>query len=359
MLNNSKIPESIKTSICEVMMRPVEFNARQGDTIFAALKLDGQSTDIIGANCLTDVAFYTAYFHLFPDGVDDNIAVIKALVADPSDLPCEISDDEDIYVLCKSEELIQFGYVEEAVDYIELNFKFDEKASLDDFAVLIGREVTPNIRQAWLTKVSTYVSQTHKRLAVIHNVRRNRMSQQEYFCVVNTDNQVIMKISDKDRMHALKLPHRSVHVMLEAFDRRFVIQKKASGTENAGKWSSAVSGHVRFGESYQQAAMRESIEEISLELCREDLKFISTVPACEQTGNEFVGLFTYLIDREEEDKINIYNTNEVDELLICSLETLIDDIQANSDEYSPAFIHLFNIFLVLEQENIGHRHEEV
>lgn len=168
----------------------------------------------------------------------------------------------------------------------------------------------------------------------------------EKFDVVDENDKVLYNVVGKDTLHSLSKDkfHRSVHIFIEVHGGRFVIQLKGAGTENAGKWSSSVSGHVRSGEEYIDAAIREVKEEVGLRIDREDLEKVATIQPCEDTGYEFVTLYEYLMD----DRAEIIKPNpaEVEELRIMKLEDLINDIDTNPQKYSPAFRLAMEVFLI-------------
>jgi ADP-ribose pyrophosphatase YjhB (NUDIX family) len=128
--------------------------------------------------------------------------------------------------------------------------------------------------------------------------------------------------------------------------RGFVLQLKGKNSENAGKWSSAVSGHVEFGESYEDAAIREAKEELGLEIDKKELIRIIKIAACKETNNEFVVLFTYLMDRNTE-SIKL-DPDEIENILIAPLADVIKDVNRNLGDYSPAFIKLLDEWLDYE-----------
>ncbi len=170
---------------------------------------------------------------------------------------------------------------------------------------------------------------------------------EERFNVVSDRDTPLYTVEGKDKLHSLDALHRGIHVLVEVFGGRFLIQKKAAHTENGGKWSSAVSGHVRSTETYEKAAIREAKEELGIDISESELHFIARSRACKETGNELIRVFTYLLDPDNED---LTISDEIDEIIICSREDLIKDVKKNSDRYSPAFIYVFNIFLTLEQK---------
>jgi len=166
----------------------------------------------------------------------------------------------------------------------------------------------------------------------------------EKFPIVNDRDEVILFSNNKEELHKLKCKHRGVHVFIETFGGGFILQKKAKGTENEGKWSSAVSGHVRVGESYTGAAIREMEEELGLRASPIELEYIGKLKACPETGNEFVSLYSYLADEEDESRLKP-SEEEIEELLICSRELIKADTIRDSVIYSVPFLLLFYMFL--------------
>jgi isopentenyldiphosphate isomerase len=169
----------------------------------------------------------------------------------------------------------------------------------------------------------------------------------EKFDVVNAADVRMYSVYGKEKLHDQPAGcyHRAVHVFIEVVRGRFLIQLKAPGTENENKWSSAVSGHVRSGESYKDAAIRETKEELGIDIAANELEQIAKVHPTPETGGEFVVLFTYLMDDETE-ILNI-DKKEVKGTLINKLDLIVKDVDENRDKYSPAFVILLNMFLEL------------
>ncbi len=65
--------------------------------------------------------------------------------------------------------------------------------------------------------------------------------------------------------------HRAVHVVVLNDQGLMLLQKRAATKDiEPGKWDTSVGGHVGFGQSYEEAALREAQEELGVRL--ENLK---------------------------------------------------------------------------------------
>ena len=168
---------------------------------------------------------------------------------------------------------------------------------------------------------------------------------EESLVAVNSEDEEILILHGKDGLHKHGYIHRSSHMFIETFGGGFILQKKAKGTENAGKWSSAASGHVRHKETYKDAVIRKAMKDLGIEIIEEDLKEITKVQPCKETGNEFVTIYSYLLCESETIDLNV---EEVGGIIICSLKEIVEDIAFNRDKYSPTFIFLLNVYLSIE-----------
>jgi len=170
----------------------------------------------------------------------------------------------------------------------------------------------------------------------------------EVFWVVDKNDFPRFPVYGKEELHSNNYIHRGVHVFIEVFGGYFILQKKAKHTENGGLLSSSVSGHVRYGESYIEAAIREAKEELGLTIDPFELEEVAYLQPCKETSNEFVKLYSYLLDPREE--IIRINESELEGIIIMPFREIIDDVSSNPDKYSPAFRILLNIFIT--QNNV-------
>ncbi len=113
---------------------------------------------------------------------------------------------------------------------------------------------------------------------------------EELLDVVNADDEVIGRRTRRE-IHEHRLLHRASHVLVFNRDQQLLLQKRAMSKDcNPGLWDSSVSGHVDSSESYDECALRELREEIGLVPAVRLERFFK-VPACPETGNEFVWVY--------------------------------------------------------------------
>lgn len=84
--------------------------------------------------------------------------------------------------------------------------------------------------------------------------------------VVNASGEPTGRVVDVSKAHQEGLPHRDVHVWVT--DGRDLLQQQRGATTKIMplEWDISVGGHVRAGESYVDAALRETAEELGLRL---------------------------------------------------------------------------------------------
>ena len=114
---------------------------------------------------------------------------------------------------------------------------------------------------------------------------------EEIFDLVDERDRVIGRAS-RSKVHQEGLRHRAVHVFATNPSEEVFLQRRAFNKDSApGLWSSSCSGHVDAGETYEQAALRELVEEIGLSLKPGELCLRLSVSSCPATENEFVRLY--------------------------------------------------------------------
>lgn len=113
---------------------------------------------------------------------------------------------------------------------------------------------------------------------------------EEIFDVVDEYDRVVGQAA-RSRVHAEGLRHRAVHVLVRNAAGRVCLQKRADTKDkHPGVWDSSCSGHLGAGEDYAAAAVRELEEELGVKAGQPPVELLR-VPACAETGNEFVRVY--------------------------------------------------------------------
>jgi isopentenyldiphosphate isomerase len=137
------------------------------------------------------------------------------------------------------------------------------------------------------------------------------------------------------------LIHRSVHVLVINSAGLLLLQKRSLRKDTQpGKWDTSVGGHVGFGQSYTQAAVREAEEELGLAIDLEvdPLKFLYFSRIRNSVESENIQTFLYLYsgpirhDPEEIDEIRFWSRAEIHRNLGSGL-------------FTPNFEDEFDLFL--------------
>jgi len=123
-----------------------------------------------------------------------------------------------------------------------------------------------------------------------HPLKENPQHHGEVFDVVDENDQVT-GTATRAEVHAGRLMHRAVHVFLRNKRGDVLLQQRSMLKDvHPGDWDSSVSGHLDSGESYEQAAHREILEEMGIESA--ELREIAPIAPCQNTGWEHVRIFT-------------------------------------------------------------------
>lgn len=88
----------------------------------------------------------------------------------------------------------------------------------------------------------------------------------ELLDIVDANGEPTGEQRDKAEIHRLGLPHRDVHVWITDGENMLEQQRAWDKKIMPGEWDIAVGGHVGAGESYLDAARRETEEELGLQL---------------------------------------------------------------------------------------------
>lgn len=144
----------------------------------------------------------------------------------------------------------------------------------------------------------------------------------EYLDVVNEKDEVVGKASRPDIYHN-QLRHRIVHVFVFNDEGKLALQLRSKKCSFCPlHWVTSVGGHVQSGETYAEAAIRESEEELGF---RPDIELIGNFLYVDKTHNvglkKFLGVFKakhpgpFTIDEEAVEKVEYFSRDEIKKMI--------------------------------------------
>lgn len=159
------------------------------------------------------------------------------------------------------------------------------------------------------------------------------MLDSESIDIVNKDNNIIGE-SDVATAHAEGLRHRVAGVFVFDTDGYLYLQ---TGNKY-GEYDLSVGGHVRKGESYEDAAKREMLEEIGLEV---PIRLVSTFLPADARLNHFWAIYTATASMNWKFK----PTKEVWSLEKMKLEDVIASINQEPERFTYGFINALREYI--------------
>lgn len=113
----------------------------------------------------------------------------------------------------------------------------------------------------------------------------------EYLNVVDENDQVI-NTRPRDEIHALGLCHRAVHILVFNNQKQLFMQKRSMKKDlNKGLWDTSAAGHVDAGEEYTSSAIRETKEELGVNIAQ-TIQFLFKLSPSQQLGMEFIQVYS-------------------------------------------------------------------
>ena len=111
----------------------------------------------------------------------------------------------------------------------------------------------------------------------------------EHLAVVDEHDQVLKHLP-RAEIHARKLRHRAVHILVFNQQKQLFLQKRALSKDlNPGLWDTSAAGHVDAGEDYDSCAPRELFEELGV---KAKLHCLFKLEPTTELGMEFVQVYT-------------------------------------------------------------------
>ena len=154
---------------------------------------------------------------------------------------------------------------------------------------------------------------------------------EEMFDVVDSSDKVIGRAS-REEIHRKGLLHRSTHLLVFDGSGRVLLQKRSMRKDRfPGRWDSSVSGHVDSGEHYDECVVRETMEEIGIDLAGTPDRLFK-INACDETDQEFTWVY-----RTESEGPFSPNGDEISEIGWFTWEEASRLVETDPESVSPSF----------------------
>jgi len=174
----------------------------------------------------------------------------------------------------------------------------------------------------------------------------------ELIPLCNEKDEVVGSI-EKEYLHgltkegAIKPYHRSVQIFILNSELKLLVHKTSEMKgDKGGKWNVSASGHVIAGENYEDAAVREVLEEASIRVRKKDLNMLTQIPGNKYTGWEHARVY-YVITNK-----NIAMNSEASDWFYAPLNEVKDKLDRKELPFSKVFSVLFQ-FLWNRMKGVG------
>ncbi len=140
----------------------------------------------------------------------------------------------------------------------------------------------------------------------------------EFLDVVNNDDEVIGS-APRSQVYDNLLTHRIVHVILFNKKEKMCLQMRGNTPFCPFHWGTTASGHVKSGETYEEAALRELEEEVGIKTkIKFDYKDLYTYTGKERNGlKKFLATFSgvyegkFKLNKKDVEKIDFFSLEEI------------------------------------------------
>lgn len=158
----------------------------------------------------------------------------------------------------------------------------------------------------------------------------------EMLDIVNEKNESVGR-APKEEIHLKNMPHRHIFVFIFNKKGEMIIQKRVmSKLKNPGCWTASVSGHVAAGESYEEAAIRETMEELGVKAQKAKLNLLKIFRGDENDFNALLVL-------DYNGSITA-NKDEIDAVDFVSPAKLKEEIKSEKRKFAPVFKFVFRLY---------------
>jgi isopentenyldiphosphate isomerase len=166
--------------------------------------------------------------------------------------------------------------------------------------------------------------------------------------VVDGSDDVVGK-TKRSRVLPEGLNFRTVHVLIlnEEQDKILLQQPSRKRKRHSGYFGSSVAGYLFSGESYEEAAVRRTPQELGVEIDQADLHACDKQPMEDKQSIKFVQL--YILVNEGPFPVD---TDHVQSIKWMEIPLVNERMQSDSMRVTPTFKHVWNMFTKTDYNNL-------
>ncbi len=247
---------------------------------------------------------------------------------DSTVMTCVPSVNSEVYDKRLFDELVRRGFSQRRK---QVKKQFPDTANWEEVSASLGLPVTARAEEIsldqWIKITQAFDD---------HPLKSIPQSAGELLDVVDENDEVVRQ-EKRSVVHAEKMIHRSVHILVFNKKKEVLLQKRSVLKDNfPGHWDTSAAGHMGAGESYDSCADRELKEELGIDA---ELQHIAHVRPCGNTGWEHIGLYV-----ARHDGALRFPCSEVEHTLWFGMDQLNDWISARPEDFATGFLECWKVF---------------
>ena len=156
----------------------------------------------------------------------------------------------------------------------------------------------------------------------------------------------VLGTDTKESIKLKKRNYRVSHIWVFSAEELLICRRPAQSLAYADLWTSSAGGHVKAGESYHEAAVREAAEELGIPLQIEHAFTFDYLHP--RGGHVFIDLW---ISRNSEHLAEMcFDAREITEFRFITLAKLLKEMKDEPELFNPQFIQLVERWTENESE---------
>ena len=156
-------------------------------------------------------------------------------------------------------------------------------------------------------------------------------SQEELLTQTDSANNVIGPLGRKIAHNSGGKYYRTIYVLVFNKQGEMLLQKRSPTKDlYPNCWDISVGGHVNFGDTYEDTAVRELKEELGIKANIEELEYLKEVLVKLPNSNEFFHVYKYTLKNSDTLKLE---SKEVSDIKWQPLLNVMESIKQNHDQW--------------------------